>query len=218
MKVISAMILVVIMVYNLQLAGRTLFLLIIIATIIAFVVRFRLEKSGQTRIRMIMAGFVLVLVVILLIAFNVFGIVDRLSESNFYDRFYGDFSDQDIADDGRLAIKFEYLKNMGEALWGGGNIRRITGSYSHDIILDTYDEAGLFALISVMILICSDIYKCRRVYNSGIIDLNTKVLFVPVFSILMIQFMLEPILTGTQWLMACYCVVSGSLGSLIGKS
>ena len=165
-----------------------------------------------------MGGFVLVLVVILLISVNAFGIVDKLSESNFYDRFYGEFSEQDIATDGRWGLKLNYLKYMGEGIWGGGKIRSITGSYAHDIFFDTYDEAGLFALISILILICSDIYKCVRVYKNRIIGLNTKVLFIAVFAILMMQFMLEPILMGTQWLMACYCVISGSLEGLIEKS
>lgn len=217
-KAISVLTLAVIIAYNLQLAGRSLFILIIIAVVIAFAVRFKLEKYSQARIKMLVGGFAIIMVVLLLISVNAFGIVDMLSESNFYSRFYGEFSNQDIAADGRMTTKLKYLKHMGEAFWGGGNVRRITGSYAHDAFLDTYDEAGLFALISITILICSDVCKCIRIYESRVIGLNTKVLFVTVFCILMVQFMLEPILIGTQWLMASYCVISGSLGGLIEKS
>ena len=144
---------------------------------------------------------------------NAFGIVDRFVESNFYDRFYGKFSESDISDDGRLPKKLNYLKYMLDYPLGGGNIRKITG-YAHDIVLDTYDEAGVFALLAILILLFSDALKCLRMYRNISLCGDTKILFLTVFLLIILQFMLEPILLGTQWLMACYCVISGALSRM----
>ena len=202
-----------IVVYNLQLAGRTLFLFIAVAFLFAFMIRFITEKSGIVRLRMISAVLVVILLACILVSANAFGIIDQFSQSNFYNRFYGEFSDENLADDGRVNKKLMYIRNMWEYPFGGGNMR-VTLGYAHDVIFDTYDEAGLFAMISVIILLCSDLFKCFRIFVSHQIDRNTKIVLLTVLGIIMLQFMLEPVLIGMEWLFACYCVIHGSLSRL----
>ena len=86
--------------------------------------------------------------------------------------------------------------------------------YAHDVILDTYDEAGLFAMIAVVVMLCSDLFKSKRVFGSEKICGNTKIYLISVLGIIALQFMLEPILIGMEWLFACYCVIHGALARL----
>lgn len=212
-KVLCLAILAVIAAYNLQLAGRTLFVLMGVAMLLAFVIKYQTESRWTTRLKLIGGAAFLLVVVIVLISINAFGIVDRYIESNFYDRFYGEFSTIDMKDDGRLETKLSYLKYMGDYPFGGGNIREKAG-YAHDVILDTYDEAGMFAMLAVICMLCSDIHKCYYLYRSSRVSANTKIMIGTVFVIVLCQMMLEPILLGVQWLMASYCVIGGSLGRL----
>lgn len=212
-KALCLAIMAAIVAYNLQLAGRTLFFFIGIAMLLAFVIRYQTEKKRTTRLKLIGGAAFLVCVVAILVSVNAFGIVDWFQESNFYDRFYGKYSTTDMTEDGRLETKIRYLKYMGDYMFGGGNIRAKVG-YAHDVILDTYDEAGVFAMLAVICMLCSDIYKCIHLYRDSKVSANTKIIVGTVFVIMLCQMMLEPILLGVQWLMASYCVISGSLGNL----
>lgn len=216
-KALCLAVLAVIVAYNLQLAGRTLFVLIGIAMLLAFVIRYQTEKNWETRLTMIVAAAVLIIMAIVLFLNNAFGIADWFKESNFYDRFYGEFSSSNMTEDGRLETKLSYVKYMGDSLFGGGNIREKVG-YAHDVILDTYDEAGVFAMLAVVCLLCSDTYKCFCLCRNSRVSANTKIVLGTVFVIMMCQMMLEPILLGVQWLMASYCAISGSLGNLYENS
>lgn len=211
-KALCLAIMAAIVAYNLQLAGRTLFFFIVIAMLLAFVIRYQTEKKWTTRLKLIGGAALLLCVVAVLISVNAFGIVDRFQESNFYDRFYGKYS-VDMTEDGRLEKKLSYLKYMGDYMFGGGHIREKVG-YAHDVILDTYDEAGVFAMLAVICMLCSDLHKCIHLYRNSKVSANTKIIVGTVFVIMLCQMMLEPILLGVQWLMASYCVISGSLGKL----
>ena len=69
--------------------------------------------------------------------------------SNFYKRFFTD--EFNLASDARGSIKILYIKNMWGNFWGGGKIANIVGGYAHGLFLDTYDQAGVFAFIFVII-------------------------------------------------------------------
>lgn len=215
-KTLCLAIMATIVVYNLQLAGRTLFFFIGIAMLMAFVLRYQAEKRRTERLKLIGGAAFLLCVAAILVSVNAFGIVDRFQESNFYDRFYGKYS-VNMTEDGRLKTKLSYLKYMGDYLFGGGHIRENVG-YAHDVILDTYDEAGVFAMLAVVCMLCSDIYKCVHLYRCSKVSANTKIMVGTVFVIMLCQMMMEPILLGVQWLMASYCVISGSLGNLYESS
>lgn len=202
-----------IVVYNLQLAGRTLLLFIGISLLLAFSMRCFIEKSGIVKLRMICVVVAVIILVYILVSVNAFGIVDQFSQSNFYDRFFGEYSDENLSGDGRLAKKINYLVHMWDYPFGGGYLRKAYGN-AHDVILDTYDEAGLFAMISIVIMLCSDLNRCFRVFVGRNVDGNTKIVLSTVLGIIMLQFMLEPVLLGMEWLFACYCVIHGSLARL----
>lgn len=213
-KVSACLILASIIAYNFQLAGRSLFIFILFAVFVAFMIRFRLERSNVVRTKMIVSAMVVVFLAIILVSVNAFGIVDKFVESNFYDRFYGEFSESDISEDGRLSKKLNYLKYMLDYPFGGGYIRMING-YAHDIILDTYDEAGLFAMLAVMFMLWGDLHKCLKIYRSHRISNDTKIMLITVLVLIMLQFMLEPVVLGAQWLVASYCVISGTMAKLL---
>lgn len=212
-KLSMVAILVSVLYYNLMLAGRTLFILMGVAITVAFFAKFIVASNAVARLKMITGMVIIVFLLIALFATNAFGIQNVIRESNFYDRFFGDYA-MDLDEDGRMDTKLVYLSLMWEYPFGGGGIHRIVGGYAHDIIFDTYDEGGFFALLAIVLIMVDMVVKCFRIFRSPKVSGDFTILATTFLIVVMLEFMVEPILAGMAWLMASYCVLYGAYGSL----
>lgn len=199
--------------YNLMLAGRTLFVLLGMAFVVAFITNLIVKATRKERLRLLFCTAVCILLLVILLMNNVFGIQEILLESNFYDRFYGSNA-MAINEDGRMEKKLQYLSLMVNYPFGGGHLQKRVGSYAHDIILDTYDEAGFFALIAIVLILADMVIKCMRILRSKRITGDFKILIATYLAVIMAEFMVEPILAGMAWLMAGYCILYGAYGRI----
>ena len=195
--------------YNLMLAGRTLFILMGIALAVAFVAKFIVVSDDVVRLRMIAGMIIIGFLLITLFATNAFDIQDVIMESNFYDRFFGDYA-MNLDEDGRMDAKLVYLSLMWEYPFGGGEIHRSVGGYAHDIIFDTYDEGGFFALLAIVLILIDMVVKCFRIFRRPMVSGDFTILAATFLVVVMLEFMVEPILAGMPWLMASYCVLYGA--------
>lgn len=212
-KAIMVAILASVLYYNLKLAGRTLFVLLGVALLVALVMKIVLSDSHAARTKLIMGTVCAALMIIVLFSTNAFHVQDTIQESNFYDRFYGENA-MELSEDGRLSKKVQYLSVMLNYPFGGGNIHEQIGTYAHDIILDTYDEGGLFAMIAILLILTDVICKCARVIRGKRITDDCKTLIATSLTVIMLEFMIEPVLEGMPWLMASFCVLYGAYGCL----
>lgn len=200
--------------YNLMLAGRTLFILLAVALLIGFISRLVTLRNSFKRLKLFATVMVICLLVIVIFSTNVFGVQDTIIESNFYSRFFAKNAGEEIEDDGRFEKKIEYIRRMDEHLWGGKNIHAEIGS-AHDIIFDTYDDSGIFALIFILIILSDMIRKCLAICKSKKIADQTKIMIACVMTVIMLEFMVEPILAGMPWLLASYCAMYGAYSRLM---
>lgn len=212
-KILMVAILGSVIYYNLMLAGRTLFVLIVVAVVAAFITKFIIAPNQAVRIKLLVGMVIIGALLIVLFSSNAFGIQDVIAESNFYDRFYGDYA-MGVDEDGRMERKLKYLSLMWEYPFGGGEIRRVVGGYAHDIIFDTYDEGGFFALLAIMLILIDMVVKCLRIFRSPKFSEDFTILVASFLAVIMLEFMVEPILVGMPWLLASYCVLYGAYGRL----
>lgn len=212
-KLLMIAILLSVVYYNLMLAGRTLFVLLGMAFVVAFITHLIVKATRKERLRLLFCTAVCILLLVILLMNNVFGIQEILLESNFYDRFYGSNA-MAINEDGRMEKKLQYLSLMVNYPFGGGHLQKRVGSYAHDIILDTYDEAGFFALIAIVLILADMVIKCMRILRSKRITGDFKILIATYLAVIMAEFMVEPILAGMAWLMAGYCILYGAYGRI----
>ncbi len=212
-KIIAIAAMILIVLYNLILAGRTLFMLILIVTLAAFLYVCIAEQKKTLKVAIITISLTVVLFV--LYQTNIFGIKTTVESSNFYTRFYDDTATIGTSEDYRLEYKLGYLKYVFKYPLGGGHIREIYGHYAHDLYLDTYDDSGVFAFGAIVIYIISSIVRMVKCIRSKTISMETRVLVLCTYLVCNIEFWLEPIMQGMPWLLMSYCFIDGAVSYLL---
>ena len=212
-KFLAVVTLLLILLYNLILAGRTLFLLSIILCL-ASLLYLRIAEKKRVHKNIITVA---VLACLIIVAYNqnVFGIKGAFEETNFYRRFFGGVVTEEIESNARMQHKLAYLKHALDYLWGGGNIRSLYGHSAHDLYLDTYDESGIIALCAIVVYIVSSLGRLVRCLRNTRISLKTRLLVLCIYLVCNIYFWMAPIIRGIPWLLASYCFVDGAVAYLL---
>ena len=214
-KILGIVMLVLIALCNLVLAGRTLFLLMIIT--IGVVVFYTCVTEKRKILKTLAIVLVAILVLVFLYSTNTFDLKDTIEDSNFYDRFFGGNTTQEIDDDGRLDKKLAFLKDMLAYLWGGNNLHKIHGGFAHDLYLDTHDNAGIITLLAIVIYIVSSLIRAVKCITNKRLSRDIRVLVLCVYLVCNIMFWLEPIMRGLPWLLTSYCYIDGAVTYLLAQ-
>lgn len=211
-KILATFILVFILLYNLILSGRTI-ILITLACLILSIIHFILKGEKEKKTNTLITFILIITIIFAAINFNFFGLRDNIINSNLYGRFWGEWK-QEITDDGRFDSKLIYLQRFFDNLWGGSYIRKDIG-YAHDLYLDTYDNAGIFALVFILIYVINSIGRFIKVIRDKSVAFNFKQIIFCLLIVFNIEFFVEPILFGMPWFFASYCFIDGLLYSYI---
>lgn len=197
--------------YNLKLAGRTIFLLAVILYFLDFIYCMLIAKQLKGRSVIIFFIFlILVLILFLLFTFNLFGVRDTVEQSQWYLRFFGD-NHQDLFDDSRWVMKENYLKHLLDYPLGGGHINKLFGYYAHDLLLDIYDDSGVFAAGSIIIFLLHSFVSTVRFLRNKVFSPFSKLLVFNAVVSIMIESFIEPIYQGMPWLLASFCMIIGAV-------
>lgn len=198
--------------YNLILSGRTLLLMTLLLALLAFFHRFLVVKQGRARtVLIVLIG---IAVGLLIYEFNVFGVRSFIEDSPLYDRFFATDSTMEFNDDQRLDRKWYYLQNLYRYPFGGTHLRDIVG-YSHDLYFDTFDEAGVFAFLAVIVYVLRSVGTLINCLKDKTLPFALRQIGFCVYVGIYIVFFLEPILQGMPWLFASFCMLEGYLHRLI---
>ncbi|MBQ9805823.1 MAG: hypothetical protein IJW49_04885 [Clostridia bacterium] len=215
LKLASWISIVLVLGYNLILSGRTLFVLALIALVAAFLFRFMTKKRGKLHLLVIFIVIAIFLVV--LYQSDIFGIKTYVEDSPIYDRFFGKSSSIDLDEDARLDNKLYFIENMLDYPFGGGHLQDQTG-YAHDLYLDTYDQAGIFAFIAVVVFMLNSLKHFVKCISNKEFPFVFRQLVFCTYLILYIEFLVEPVLVGMPWMFASFCLLDGYVGRLLKHS
>ncbi len=205
-KIASIVTVVLVLMYNLVLSGRTLLLMFLAIIAIALGHRLIMQKKGSLKVLVIF--IVIVLLLLALYQTNAFGIKSYVEESPLFDRFFAEDSSLELDEDSRMDKKLYYLNNFADHLFGGANMRKVRG-YAHDLYLDTYDEAGIFAFIAVVAYILMTVWRLIQCVKDKSLPFAFRQIVLCVYVAMYIEFMIEPILQGMPWLFAAFCLIDG---------
>ncbi len=207
-KIAAFVSLAVIFLYNLVLSGRTLFVMAAIIVLACVLYSAMETKSVQTVIGIVALLLVVAVIVGIIYAGNLFGIADYIEGSNFYARFFDD-TEEDMFSTTRGELKAAYFEHFSEGIWGGAHIYSLTGRYAHDLFLDTYDEAGIFALLAVICFMTRSAYVLLKMLKNRNCSFAIRLLMLCLYVALYAEFCVEPILQGVPWLFALFCFIHG---------
>lgn len=198
--------------YDLVLAGRTLLAILGILFALAIIYVLKTSDSTSERVRTFMVITLTVLVLVVIYNANVGGIRDAVLGSNLFKRFDGG---KDLVSDNssRTEAKLNYLRNMLKYPMGGLHMRNQYG-YAHDLLLDGYDEYGIFGLLMLLVVLASGVRSLYRLMIHTDYAKETKLAFLCVNCAVWLVFYVEPILPGMQWLFACYALINGIMDAM----
>ncbi len=207
-KIIASAIAIIIVSYNLILAGRTLLYMLAIAFLVAIL--FSRISQKKSFINIILTIGLIFIAVVTIYEFNLFGVRTIIEESNLYQRLLRK-NGLGIADDLRFIYKEIYLENFFDHPFGGSHIRAECMHYAHDLYLDSYDAYGIFTLLALIAYMFSSFVRLVKGLRSCSVAPRIKQLLLCTFVLLNVQFCLEPIMDGMPFLLVAYCFVDGVL-------
>lgn len=212
-KAVFITVIISILMYNLVLSGRTLLIITAITLLLCIIYSIKEAPDSRSKFKILFTVLAVILVCVLLIGFNAFGIQDYLAKSNLFLRFtttdVSGMTDISVLDDSRSDRKIFYLQNIEKSFFGGRHIYNMGIGYAHDLYLDTYDEAGIFALIAVIAFSLKAIFSAVRCIINKRLELSTRLILLSLYVTMMIIFFIEPILNGMMWLFAMFCFIHG---------
>ena len=211
-KIVALIILIVMFSYNLILSCRTLIFMFAIILLIAIIHFFKEERRDKTKVRFFIVLFSVFILAIVAYSFDWFKLQTNVEASNFYTRILG-YDGYGWFDDSRVSNKFMYLKYIFDFPFGGAHIRQ-DYSYAHDLFLDTWDEAGVFAFVSVLLYILCSIATLINALKNKKIPFQTRQIILCVYCAFYMEFLIEPVLLGLQWLFATFCIINSMVNRL----
>lgn len=208
-KALGIAITVIILIYNLTLAGRTLF--IIGGTVFVIALMFSCFHNDKRKYFIRTLAFVAIIIFVFIHIYNnnLFGIKNTILTSNFYNRFFGSNS-MGLSEDTRNVAKLQFLKSFPDGIFGGNKLKNQFG-YAHDLLLDGYDEGGFIALFALLYICVTTMINIAKIVRNTMIDFNYRLCILCVYCCFALEFFTEPIVAGLPWLMCCFCTINGTL-------
>ncbi|MBO5873371.1 MAG: hypothetical protein J6Q56_04110 [Clostridia bacterium] len=200
-------------VYNFQLGTRSIFVMILVAAFCALVYMFGSRQGDVKRLRTLIFSAILIFILVILYQNDAWGVKTSFEDSNFYNRFFSG-NDNDITDDSRFDITLKYMSYMPKYLFGGNKISKIVAAYPHNVFLDIYDVAGLFAFISVVVIAINALTKLLKVLKLKEIQYETRQMLLCVYVLMLLQLFAEPIFTGAPILLVAFVMLYGTVSRL----
>ena len=213
-RTVPIIVLVIIFVYNTMLAGRTLIAMVLLDAVFCIVLFTLFEQNSSKKIKTWAILIIIILLVIGLYQIDILGIKSLFEKSNLYARFFDMSTSGDMFEDKRMFRKSYFLIHMWEHMFGGMYMNEQVG-YAHDLLLDAYDEAGIMALIPLIIIVFSSIKKAVVLVKSKVLSVQYNILILSFYFCVFLQFFMEPILAGERWLFAGFCLVNGCITAIL---
>lgn len=210
LKYLTIVSFVILFIYNFALGRRTPILMLLISIAISYVLDIYIYKSRKVNKKLIkIIGIVIVSVIACVVMLYVININDFRTKFIFINlilKFYNFGLNPE-----RLQIFLNGVSLMPKHLWGGQYISKILDSQIHDLWMDTYDYAGIVPFILLIVYSILSIKDIVLTINNRI---NNKCLFIVLFLCILMQMLLEPVITGSSIFLISTILIISSFTSI----
>jgi len=205
-KIIALLGIILVLWYNLILAGRTLIIITAI-TLLVGMLYITIDTRTEHKLRKSIVLIILFGVIVMIYMQNEFGLRDIILGSNLSTR----MEYIEALDDLRWTRKYQYLVHMLDYPFGGGELHTFVGGYAHGLLLDVYSDAGVFAYIILITVLIISFRNVILILKNKQVEQYFKLLALSIHVVLLLEFMIEPILAGMPWMFCDFCFFSGLL-------
>ena len=197
-------------IYNIALGRRTPVIMAFLVFFVSFLIDAFKYKNKQINFKTLRIFAIILAVFICLVFvfvyFDFFGLKDQLMEIRIIDKFLWQGLNPM-----RIGIFIDAIKLSPYYLWGGKYISGILGIQIHDLWMDTYDYCGIVPFI---LLVIHTIYFVRiflTFLRDETNDRKFKILQIGLFFCILMQMLLEPIMTGSSIFLIATILVESCL-------
>lgn len=197
-KVLGILIFMIIMAYDLFLGRRTpLLLFVLVFAVTTLIDIFKYHRNKKTiKILLIVIGVLIILALFAVYAY--YNILDNWGRVLvYYSTLFSKFRREGLSSE-RLEVLIDSIKLAPKYLWGGQHILEELGISPHDLLLDTYDHAGIIPFILLLIYIIYTIKVVISYLKNNQLDNSHKILIISLMITITVQMCLEPIMTGSS--------------------
>lgn len=197
-KIITILFFVLSSFYCVALGERTTIIVLLISLVISLLLDcliFKTLKLNKKIIITISSTVSIVSIVVLIL--YIFNRIDDYNYTIFDMRLFGKFINKGFRTE-RLDILIETIRNAPQHLWGNNEISLIVGLMPHDLWLDVYDIAGLMPFLLLCIHTIIYINTFIKVIKSRRVSKEFKLFIIPLFICILLQMLLEPIMSGSS--------------------
>lgn len=206
-------------VYDMILGGRTFFALAGLATIASMLVFLFGQKNALEKIRAwrkIIFVSVILIVGVIFIYIRYQQEITKIFESTylFHRISYAKVSEsQDLfsffKSSDRGNVRNQYIDLMFDYPFGGRKILGEVGFYAHELWLDIFDSAGIVPFILIWIITLQiTLCNIRYIFDREV-PIQNRILIVGITTSVTVQFFFEPVLTGCRALLFSYFMICG---------
>lgn len=197
--------------YNLVLSGRSIIVVLAVLFFVSLLYINKIEKNFNKKLSLFIKIILALLAVLLIFAFNVFGVRNLLMQSNFVERFTEVLNFWDNS--AREEAKLQFILHGWQYPFGGNHLLEQYG-YAHDLLLDGYDEFGLLAFILLVLILSFGISSLIALLKRPRYSHELKFALLCVYVAILLIFLVEPILAGMAWLFVIYCFINGFMDGM----
>lgn len=195
------------LVYNLVLSCRTMLVILCLLLIVGMAYPKQNTRYGAQLLKYIALFALLSAAVMALYALNIAGFRDYIQNSALYLRFNGSVTSL-TDNESRANAKMIFISYMAKYPFGGCHMRRMYG-YAHDLLLDGYDEYGVVVFVLLIVVLIIGIVQLYTLLRRTDYTESFKLSLLLIYCAVLLEFMVEPIIEGMPWLLACYCLING---------
>lgn len=156
--------------------------------------------------------------VVLLYIGDVFNMKSTIENSSLFSRLTSDYHQEYMeSGDPRFTRMVYMLQNMIYYPLGGNHMHEVV-SYAHNLWLDAGDDAGIVVALLLFSYSLSTTFTVLKLITKKNVPTEEKYICFSLYTGLMINFMLEPVLQGFQYLFISLCVLNGGTRYLLDES
>lgn len=208
-RIVAIAIIALILLYNLVLACRTPIIMLCILIAVGILYPQQDVKYSARLMKYLTYFCLMAALAVVVYAMNIGGVRDYLKDSILFSRLTR-------ADLGLLKNSFRnnakliFISKMPEYPFGGIHLRPVYG-YAHDLLLDAYDEYGIIVFILLIVILAVSLVQLFKLLRRTNYTESFKLSLLMIYCAIFMEFTVEPILMGMQWLFSCYCLLNGAM-------